>query len=195
MQNAKVNATGSGRIGVLIVNLGTPEATSYWPMRRYLKEFLSDPRVIETNRILWWFILNGIILTIRPKRSGHAYEKIWNRELNESPLKTITRSQAERLATEFRDDARVLIDWGMRYGSPPVGERLKALKDGGCERILVFRSIRNTAPRRPRRWPTRSSRPWKACAGSQPCASCRLTLPSRHILPRWRRVSATTSKH
>jgi len=138
MQDAKVNTTGSGRIGVLIVNLGTPEATSYWPMRRYLKEFLSDRRVIETNRVLWWFILNGIILTIRPKRSGHAYEQIWNRELNESPLKTITRAQAERLATEFRDDGGVLIDWGMRYGSPPVGERLKALKEGGCERILVF---------------------------------------------------------
>ena len=138
MQDGKVNATGGGQIGVLIVNLGTPEATSYWPMRRYLKEFLSDPRVVETNRVLWWFILNGIILTTRPKRSGHAYDKIWNRELNESPLKTITRSQAEKLATEFQDDGRVLIDWGMRYGSPPVGERLKAMKEKGCERILVF---------------------------------------------------------
>ncbi|WP_119272867.1 ferrochelatase [Taklimakanibacter deserti] len=127
-----------GRIGVLIVNLGTPEATSYWPMRRYLKEFLSDPRVVETNRLLWWFILNGIILTTRPKRSGHAYEKIWNRELDESPLKTITRAQAEKLAAELRGDGPILLDWGMRYGSPPVGERLKALKEQGCERILIF---------------------------------------------------------
>ena len=87
-----------GKIGVLLINLGTPEATSYWPMRGYLKEFLSDPRVIETNRLLWWFILNGIILTFRPQRSGHAYAKIWNRELNESPLKTIARSQAGKLA-------------------------------------------------------------------------------------------------
>ncbi|WP_119391924.1 ferrochelatase [Taklimakanibacter lacteus] len=138
MLNAKVTAPGSGRIGVLIVNLGTPEATSYWPMRRYLKEFLSDPRVVETNRLLWWLILNGIILTTRPKRSGHAYEKIWNRELNESPLMTITRSQAERIGAQFRDDGRILVDWGMRYGLPPVGERLKALKERGCDRILVF---------------------------------------------------------
>lgn len=128
----------TGRIGVLIVNLGTPEATSYWPMRRYLKEFLSDPRVVETNRLLWWLILNGIILTTRPKRSGHAYEKIWNRKLDESPLKTITRAQAEKLAAELGRDGPILLDWGMRYGSPPVGERLEALKEQGCERILVF---------------------------------------------------------
>ncbi len=127
-----------GRIGILIVNLGTPEATSYWPMRRYLKEFLSDRRVVETNRLLWWFILNGVILTTRPKRSGHAYEKIWNRERNESPLKTITRAQAEKLAEVFAEDSRISIDWGMRYGLPPVGERLRALKDQGCERVLVF---------------------------------------------------------
>lgn len=129
---------GAGRIGVLIVNLGTPEATSYWPMRRYLKEFLSDPRVIETNRVLWWLILNGIILTIRPQRSGHAYDKIWNRDRNESPLKTITRAQAEKLAAAFGDNGAVIVDWGMRYGLPPVGERLTALKEQGCERILIF---------------------------------------------------------
>ncbi|MGE4249140.1 MAG: ferrochelatase [Parvibaculaceae bacterium] len=128
----------AGRIGVLIVNLGTPEATSYWPMRRYLKEFLSDPRVVETNRLLWWVILNGIVLTTRPKRSGHAYDKIWNRARNESPLKTITRAQAEKLAAELKGDGPIVLDWGMRYGLPPVGERLKALKEQGCERILVF---------------------------------------------------------
>jgi ferrochelatase len=131
-------AVAHGQIGVLIVNLGTPEATSYWPMRRYLKEFLSDRRVVETNRLIWWLILNGVILTIRPARSGHAYEKIWNRERNESPLKTITRSQALRLAQIFKDDGRVVVDWGMRYGLPPVGERLKALKEQGCNRVLVF---------------------------------------------------------
>ena len=128
----------TGRIGVLIVNLGTPEATSYWPMRRYLKEFLSDRRVVETNPILWWFILNGIVLTTRPKRSGHAYDKIWNNDRNESPLKTITRAQAEGLSAELSADGRIIVDWGMRYGLPPVGERLKALKDQGCDRILVF---------------------------------------------------------
>ena len=91
-------AVAVGKIGVLLINLGTPEATDYWPMRRYLKEFLSDRRVIETNRALWWIILNGIILTTRPTRSGHAYAKIWNKERNESPLKTITRAQAEKVA-------------------------------------------------------------------------------------------------
>src|SRR5437868_2869126 len=87
----------TGRVGVLIANLGTPEGTGYWPVRRYLKEFLSDRRVIETNRLVWWLVLNGVILTIRPKRSGHAYARIWNRDKNESPLKTITRAQAEGL--------------------------------------------------------------------------------------------------
>ena len=69
-----------GKLGVLLINLGTPEGTSYWPMRRYLKEFLSDRRVIEVNPVLWWVLLNGIILSTRPKKSGHAYEQIWNRE-------------------------------------------------------------------------------------------------------------------
>ncbi|MCC2096958.1 MAG: ferrochelatase, partial [Hyphomicrobiales bacterium] len=87
-----------GRIGVLLVNLGTPEATDYWSMRRYLKEFLSDRRVIETSRLIWWPVLNGIILTFRPGRKGREYDAIWNRERNEGPLKTITRSQAEKLA-------------------------------------------------------------------------------------------------
>lgn len=126
-----------GKIGVLLVNLGTPEATDRASMRSYLKEFLSDRRVIETNPVLWWFILNGIILNTRPKRSGHAYDKIWNRELNESPLKTITRSQAGKVAEAFGRVPRLEFDWGMRYGKPPVGERLKELKDKGCDRILL----------------------------------------------------------
>jgi ferrochelatase len=127
-----------GKIGILIINLGTPEATSYWPMRRYLKEFLSDPRVIETNRALWWVILNGIVLTFRPKKSGHAYEQIWNHEQNESPLKTITRSQSDQLASLFKSNTDIVVDWGMRYGLPPVGERIEALKKQGCDKILLF---------------------------------------------------------
>lgn len=127
-----------GKLGVLLINLGTPEATDYWSMRRYLKEFLSDRRVIETNRALWWAILNGIILTVRPKRSGHAYAKIWNKERNESPLKTITRSQAEKTALALRDVPQIVVDWGMRYGLPPLGERIEALKEAGCDRILLF---------------------------------------------------------
>jgi ferrochelatase len=124
------------RVGVLLVNLGTPEATSYWPMRRYLKQFLSDRRVIETNRLLWWFILNLIVLVRRPQRSGHAYDQIWNRDLNESPLKTITRSQAAKLQAALGH--AVSVDWAMRYGLPPIAERLQTLKDQGCDRILVF---------------------------------------------------------
>lgn len=127
-----------GRIGVLIMNLGTPEATSYWPMRRYLKEFLSDPRVIETNRALWWVILNGIVLTFRPTKSGHAYEQIWNNDRNESPLKTITRSQSEQLAELFSGNADIVVEWAMRYGMPPVKERIEHLRSLGCDRILLF---------------------------------------------------------
>lgn len=127
----------TGKIGLLLVNLGTPDATDYWSMRRYLKEFLSDRRVIEVNRALWWVILNGIILTTRPKKSGHAYEKIWNREKDESPLKTISRAQAEKLAERFKALPNVMVDWAMRYGNPSTPSRLQALKDAGCERILL----------------------------------------------------------
>src|SRR5688572_28195577 len=88
----------AGRIGVLLMNLGTPEGTDYWSMRRYLKEFLSDRRVIETSRLLWWPLLNGIILTTRPGRKGRDYQKIWNTARDEGPLKTITRAQAEDVA-------------------------------------------------------------------------------------------------
>lgn len=128
----------SRKTGLLLLNLGTPEATDYWSMRTYLKEFLSDPRVIEANRVLWWFILNGIILTTRPFRSGHAYEQIWNREKNESPLKTYTRGQAEKLTAALARGSKLVVDWAMRYGLPPVAERLQALKDQGCDRVVLF---------------------------------------------------------
>ena len=127
----------AGKIGILLVNLGTPDATDYWSMRRYLKEFLSDRRVIETNRVLWWFILNFIILTRRPQAKGRDYDRIWNRERNESPLRTITRSQAEKLATQMASEPRVLIDWAMRYGNPSIPSRLEAMQKAGCGRILV----------------------------------------------------------
>jgi ferrochelatase len=127
-----------GRIGVLLVNLGTPDATEYWSMRRYLKEFLSDRRVVEANRLVWWLVLNGIILTLRPKKSGHAYDKIWNRELDESPLRTVTREQAERLVERLDELADVRVDWAMRYGNPSIASGLARLKAEGCERILVF---------------------------------------------------------
>ena len=127
------------RIGVLLVNLGTPESTGYWAMRRYLKEFLSDRRVIEENRLKWWLILNLIVLTVRPGRKGRDYDKIWNKERNESPLKTITRSQSDKL-DEMLDkvDRRIRVDWAMRYGKPSVRSRLEALAAQNCERILLM---------------------------------------------------------
>lgn len=126
------------KTGLLLINLGTPEATDFASMRRYLKEFLSDRRVIEINPILWWPILNGIILNLRPQKSGHAYEKIWNRELNESPLKTFTRAQADGLRDIFGGGDKLEVDWAMRYGKPALGDKLQELKDKGCERILLF---------------------------------------------------------
>ena len=125
------------RVGVLLVNLGTPDATDYWSMRRYLAEFLSDRRVIEENRLKWWLILNLVILTFRPGRKGPDYDKIWNKERNESPLKTITRSQSEKLGAALACEPRLLVDWGMRYGNPSIRSRLDAMQVAGCDRILI----------------------------------------------------------
>jgi ferrochelatase len=125
----------TSRVGVLLVNLGTPDATDYRSMRRYLKEFLSDRRVIEENRVKWWLILNLIILTVRPARKGCDYDKIWNRARDESPLKTITRLQAEKLGGALGDG--ITVDWAMRYGNPSIPSRLDALCNAGCDRILV----------------------------------------------------------
>jgi protoporphyrin/coproporphyrin ferrochelatase len=126
------------KIGVLLVNLGTPDATDYWSMRRYLKEFLSDPRVIEENRVKWWLVLNLIILTVRPGRKGRDYDKIWNRALDESPLRTITRSQADKLAARLMTaEQPIQVDWAMRYGNPSIPSRLEILQQQGCDRILM----------------------------------------------------------
>ncbi|MES2729368.1 MAG: ferrochelatase [Pseudomonadota bacterium] len=124
-----------GRIGVLIVNLGTPDGTDYWSMRRYLKEFLWDKRVIEVPRLIWWFILNLVILVIRPARKGRDYASIWNNTLNESPLKTITRGQCQALQQRLGD--RAIIAWGMRYGNPSIPRGLDDLRAQGCDRILI----------------------------------------------------------
>jgi ferrochelatase len=129
----------TGRIGVLLMNLGTPEGTTYWPMRAYLKEFLSDRRVIETSRWLWWPLLNLVILTTRPSRKGKDYASVWNTERDEGPLKTITRSQTEQLAARLSAEhgERLVFDWAMRYGLPDVKSRLEALLAQGCDRILM----------------------------------------------------------
>lgn len=127
-----------GRIGVLLINLGTPDAIGYWSIRRYLKEFLSDRRVIEVNPAVWWFVLNAIVLTRRPFRTGEAYRLIWNEERGESPLRTIVRGQAEKLAAFLSKDPRIEVDWAMRYGIPTIESRLNTLKRAGCDRILLF---------------------------------------------------------
>ena len=126
-----------GRIGVLLLNLGTPDATDFWSMRRYLKEFLSDRRVIEVPRWQWWPILNLIILTVRPGPKGRDYARIWNRERNEGPLKTITRAQADKLAVALSAEPRVIVDWAMRYANPSTEAGIKALTQQGCDRILL----------------------------------------------------------
>jgi protoporphyrin/coproporphyrin ferrochelatase len=131
-------AAAAGRIGVLLVNLGTPDAADAASVRRYLKEFLTDPRVIEDQGPLWQLVLNGAILRIRPRRKARDYAKIWNHETNESPLKTITRAQAEKLAATLEGVGRhLVVDWAMRYGHPSIGSRLADLVARGCERILV----------------------------------------------------------
>ena len=130
-------AVPHGRIGVLLLNLGTPDATDFRSMRRYLNQFLSDRRVIEVPRWKWWPILNLIILNVRPGPKGRDYEKIWNIERNEGPLKTITRDQAVGLAAIFADHPNVVIDWAMRYANPSTESRIRALHEQGCERILL----------------------------------------------------------
>src|SRR4051795_7666347 len=125
------------RIGVLLVNLGTPDTADTRGVRVYLKEFLSDPRVIEDQGLKWKLILNGIILRIRPRRKARDYRKIWNVEKNESPLKTITRAQAEKLAEAISDHDHVVVDWAMRYGNPSIRSRIDALTAQGCVRLLV----------------------------------------------------------
>src|SRR3954462_1360697 len=125
------------RVGVLLVNLGTPDTSDARGVRVYLKEFLSDARVIEDQGLLWKLILNGIILRVRPARKARDYQKIWNAERDESPLKTITRAQAEKLAEAISDHDHVIVDWAMRYGNPSIRSRIDALTAQGCDRLLV----------------------------------------------------------
>lgn len=133
-----LNVNTSLKTGILLINLGTPEATDFKSMRRYLKQFLSDKRVVEAKGLVWWFILNGIILRKRPKTSGRAYDLIWNYDLNESPLKTTTRSQSDALTQAFSNTENVVVDWAMRYGKPSIEVGLNQLTNQGCERILLL---------------------------------------------------------
>ncbi|MGN6375344.1 MAG: ferrochelatase [Sphingomonas sp.] len=121
------------RIGVLLINLGTPERAEPAAVKRYLAEFLSDPRVIEIPKLVWQPILRGIILNTRPKKSAHAYAQVWRED--GSPLAAITAAQAGALADAFGPE--VMVDWAMRYGRPAIDERLHALMAAGCDRILL----------------------------------------------------------
>lgn len=126
-----------GRIGVMLVNLGTPDSTSSSDVRRYLREFLGDPRVIEVPRAIWFFVLNLIILTFRPAKTAKAYAKVWNHETGEGPLREYTRKMTEALAGRF-GEPNVTVDWAMRYGNPSIASVLERLRDQGCDRILML---------------------------------------------------------
>ena len=148
MKNQTMPATGplpaghpevkSRKIGVLIVNLGTPDGYDKKSMYKYLREFLTDKRVIEWPKFLWYPILYGIVLNVRPAKSGAAYKTIWDHELDESPLRTFTRSQAAKLSEMMAGKDQVVVDWAMRYGNPSIASRLDFLKEQGCDRLLIF---------------------------------------------------------
>ena len=126
-----------GKTGVLLINLGTPDSTNWWDIRRYLKEFLSDKRVIEVNPVLWQIILNLFILNFRPSKTARAYKKIWLKETNESPLRYYTRNQAERLQQELVGE-NIIVNFAMRYGNPSIKLKLNELKNNGCENIIIL---------------------------------------------------------
>jgi len=123
------------RVGVLLLNLGTPDATDYWSMRRYLSEFLSDRRVIELNPLLWQPILQGIILSLRPQKSGANYKRIWDNEAGDSPLRVITKKQVSKLQERLGNS--VIVEYAMRYGNPSTEAGIKALQAAGCTKILL----------------------------------------------------------
>lgn len=125
-----------GKTGLLMVNLGTPDHANARAVRRYLKQFLSDKRVIEMPALFWQPILRGIILNVRPRKTAHAYAKIWDKKNNESPLRRYTREQAEGVQARLGD--KIIVDWAMRYGQPSIPDALTRLKARGCERIAII---------------------------------------------------------
>ena len=128
------------KVGILLANLGTPDHYSYWPMRRYLSEFLSDKRVIDYPAWKWQPLLQTVILGKRPFSSGANYKSIWNEELNESPLMTITKQQTAAIAAKMqaRYGDQVMVDFCMRYGNPSTKSKVEAMTSAGCRKILFF---------------------------------------------------------
>ena len=126
-----------GKTGVLVINLGTPDSTSWFDIRKYLKEFLSDRRVIELNPIIWKIILNLFILTFRPSKTAHAYKKIWMNEINKSPLRHFTEMQSQKLKKKIEKE-NLMVDFAMRYGNPSIKSKLDKLQKAGCEKIVIL---------------------------------------------------------
>ena len=125
------------KVAIVLVNLGTPDGTDYWSMRKYLKQFLMDKRVVDLFRPLWWLILNGPILTFRPSKSGKAYKKIWDEQNHGSPLRKFTINQTNKLKNGFKDNKNLIIDYAMRYGNPSIEKVLNKIVEKGCSKLLL----------------------------------------------------------
>ena len=126
-----------GKTGILLVNLGTPDSTSWFDIRKYLKEFLSDKRVIEVNPIIWQVILNLFILTFRPSKTAKAYKEIWMKDIDMSPLKYFTEMQTKKLKTKLESE-KIVVDYAMRYGNPGIKKKITKLKNDGCENLIIL---------------------------------------------------------
>ena len=126
-----------GKTGVLLINLGTPDSTNWWDIRKYLKEFLSDNRVIEVNPFLWQIILNLFILTFRPSKTAKAYKEIWMKDLNKSPLRFYTEMQAQKISQRIANN-NLLVDFAMRYGNPSIKSKIEQMHNKGCEKLIIF---------------------------------------------------------
>ena len=126
-----------GKTGALIINLGTPDSTSWFDIRKYLKEFLSDKRVIEVNPIIWQVILNVFILTFRPSKTAKAYKEIWMKDKNISPLLHYTQNQAKMLSSTISEE-NLIIDYAMRYGNPSIRSKIASLHEMGCENLIIL---------------------------------------------------------
>ena len=133
-EHPKVNY---GKTGILLINLGTPDSTKWLDIRKYLREFLSDKRVIEVNPILWQLILNLFILNIRPSKTAKAYKKIWMEKENMSPLRYYTIMQSKKLSEKL-GEKNIIVDYAMRYGSPSIKQKIYNLKEEGCENLIIF---------------------------------------------------------
>ena len=125
-----------GKTGVLIINLGTPDSTNWFDIRKYLREFLSDRRVIEVNPVIWQIILNLFILNFRPSKTAKAYKEIWMKDENISPLLFYTKKQSEKISQSISKE-NIIIDFAMRYGNPSIKSKIHKLHDTGCENLSV----------------------------------------------------------